>query len=144
MRSSAAAVAESSLLLWVLSAVVVMLATAVCLGWIRQAQLNPRLRDNWLACLIASAALGTGICGSIVLALSAEALPFPLGYRMRDVPLVWLGAVIGCFPVVAWLGSGARWYSVIFSGPSRPRTAGSRLITFATSLASFMISLALW
>ena len=116
MRSSAASVAESSLLLWALSAIVVMLATSVCLGWIRQAQLNPRLRDNWLACLIAAAALGTGVCGSIVLALSAEAMPFPLGYRMRDVSLLWLGAVTGCFPVIAWLGSSARWYALIISG----------------------------
>lgn len=116
MRSSAATVAESSLLLWALSAIVVMLATSVCLGWVRQAQINPRLRDNWLASLIAAAALGTGICGSIVLALSAEAMPFPLGYRMRDVPLLWVGAIAGCFPVMAWLGSGTRWYAVILSG----------------------------
>jgi len=113
MRVSAT---ESSLLLWVLGAMVILMAASVCMGWIRQAQLNPSFRENWLACVIASAALGTGLSGAIVLALGAEALPFPVGYRYRDVPLLWAGAILGCLPAVAWLGLSQRWFAVVISG----------------------------
>jgi hypothetical protein len=61
--------------------------------------------------------MGTGLSSCAVLALSSEALPFPLGYQFSRVMLLWGGSVLACLPpcywlmrsqgVVAFLGSGA-------------------------------------
>lgn len=92
------------------------MAASVCLGWLRQAHLRPGLRQNAVASLVAAAALGLGMCGAIVLALSAEALPFPLGYRYRDVPMLLLGSVVLCFPAIWWLANSLRWWALVGSG----------------------------
>ncbi len=115
MKSSAS-VAESSLLLWMLAAIVLVMAVSASLGWVRQGMLRAGLHKRWLPAGIAAATLGTGICAAIVLALSAEALPFPIGYRLREVPLLWLIAIVGCFPVMALLCNNHRWYSSIAGG----------------------------
>lgn len=107
---------DSSVLLWVLSAVVIVMGAMVAMGWLRQARSTPRLRDNWVAVLIAAAALGTGICGSIVLGLSAAHLPFPIGFGRREAPLLWLGTVAGCFVATALLGRSLRWPSALAAG----------------------------
>jgi NO-binding membrane sensor protein with MHYT domain len=116
MRASSANVAESSLLLWALSAVVVILAGLVVLGWLRQAHLNPHLRQRWRATLIAAATFATGICASVVLSLSAEALSFPLGYRLRDVPLLLVGTVLAVWPAMILLGLSRKWYATVGGG----------------------------
>ena len=108
--------AESSLLLWALSALTLLMSAVVCLGWTRQAQSTPRWRDNWLACVIAGVSLGTGLCAAIVLSLSAEALPFPLGYRWLDVPLLWLGSCLICMLAMAWLANSASRVATIGAG----------------------------
>jgi NO-binding membrane sensor protein with MHYT domain len=116
MKSSAVNVAESSLLLWVLAAVVLVMAVLVAMGWVRQGQMRPGLRRNWLPALIAGVTLGTGICAAVVLALSAEALPFPIGYRLREAPLLWGAAMLGCIPPMALLCNTHRWFATIASG----------------------------
>lgn len=107
---------ESSLLLWALSALTLLMSTLVCLGWTRQAQATPKWRHNWLACFIAGGAMGTGLCAAIVLALSAEALPFPLGYRWLDVPLLWLGSCMISILAMAWLANSGRGFAAIGAG----------------------------
>jgi NO-binding membrane sensor protein with MHYT domain len=111
-----ASVAESSLLLWMLAALVLVMAVSASLGWVRQGMLRAGMHKRWVPAAIAAATLGTGICAAVVLALSAEALPFPIGYRLRDVPLLWLTAIVGCFPVMALLCNTHRWYASVGGG----------------------------
>lgn len=103
MTEATANNSESSLLLWLVAMAVMLLAAHVYLAWIRHARREPEMRRSWPALLAAAATLGTGICSSMVLALSAEALAFPLGYQWWRVLLLWGGAMLGCLPVAWWL-----------------------------------------
>jgi NO-binding membrane sensor protein with MHYT domain len=114
--TAASAVVDSSMLMWFLAAVSAIMTASICQGWLRQAQLTPTLKRNWKASLIGAAVLGTGFTTAVVLALAAEALPFPLGYRLRDAPLLWLGSIIAFWPPVALLGCRFRWPVVVAGG----------------------------
>jgi NO-binding membrane sensor protein with MHYT domain len=114
--TAASAVADSSLLMWFLAIVAAIMTASLCQGWLRQAQLTPTLRKNWVASIIGAAVLGTGFTTALVLAMSAEALPFPLGYRLRDAPLLWLGSMIAFWPALALLGSRFSWPFVLLGG----------------------------
>ena len=118
MNASAAvsAVADSSLLMWVLAAISAIMTGSICQGWLRQAQQTPSLRKNWLASVISAAVLGTGFTAAVVLALSAESLPFPVGFRLRDAPLLWLGSMVAFWPALAFLGCYFRWPAVLLGG----------------------------
>jgi NO-binding membrane sensor protein with MHYT domain len=116
MNESAAHTSESSLLLWMLAAVVGMLATYVGLGWAREGQRNPMLRESWRALMLSAAAIGTGICCAMVLALSAEALAFPLGYPVGRVFMLWAAAMAGCLPACFLLIRSQRVLAIIGSG----------------------------
>lgn len=104
------------MLMWFLAAVAAIMTAVICQGWLRQAQLKPTLRENWLASVIGAAVLGTGFTTAVVLALAAEALPFPLGYRLRDVPLLWLASMIAFWPPLALLGCRLRWPAILGAG----------------------------
>ena len=104
------------MLMWFLAAISAIMTASICQGWLRQAQLTPTLKKNWKASIIGAAVLGTGFTTAVVLALAAEALPFPLGYRLRDVPLLWLGSMIAFWPPLALLGCRFRWPAVIAGG----------------------------
>lgn len=114
--TAASAAADSSLLMWVLAAVVAVMTASICQGWLRQAQMTPTLRQNWKASVLGAVVLGTGFTTAVVLALSAEALPFPLGYRLRDAPLLWLAAMVAFWPPLALLGCRYRWPQVLGAG----------------------------
>lgn len=116
MNASATTVTDSSLLLWALAALIAIMTASICLGWLRQAQLQPTLRQNWKASLIGALVAGTGFTSAVVLALSAEGLPFPLGYRLRDAPLLWIGAVVAFWPALALLGCKIRWPAIVAGG----------------------------
>jgi len=116
MNETAAHTSESSLLLWMLAAAVGVLATYVALGWVREAQRKPLLRDHWPAVLLSAAALGTGICSAMVLALSAEALVFPLGYPLGRVFLLWGAAMVGCVPACYLLVRSQRVLAIMGAG----------------------------
>ena len=116
MNASAPTVTDSSLLLWALAALVAIMTASICLGWLRQAQLHPTLRQNWKASLIGTLVAGTGFTSAVVLALSAEGLPFPLGYRMRDAGFLWVGAMLAFWPGLALLGCKVRWPAVLAGG----------------------------
>lgn len=94
---------ESSLLLLMLAAAVVVFAAHVSLGWIREIQRQPNLRQSWKGLLQAAFSMGTGLSSCAVLALSSEALPFPLGYQFSRVMLLWGGAILACLPTCCWL-----------------------------------------
>ena len=116
MNASASPVTDSSLLLWALAALVATMTASICLGWLRQAQLHPTLRQNWKASLIGTLVAGTGFTSAVVLGLSAEGLPFPLGYRLRDAALMWVGSIVAFWPALALMGCKTRWPAVLTGG----------------------------
>ena len=107
---------DSSLLLWVMAALVALLAAYLFIGWLRRAQGQTGWREVLGPVLLASAALGVGMSSTMVLAMSAEALAFPLCYRWLAVPGLVLGPVIACVPVAWWLSRQQNWLALIGSG----------------------------
>ena len=107
---------DSSLLLWVMAALVALLAAYVFIGWLRRAQGQAGWREVLGPVLLASAALGVGMSSTMVLAMSAEALAFSLGYRWLAVPGLVLGPVIACVPAAWWLSRQQNWLALIGSG----------------------------
>lgn len=103
LESSAQSNSDSSLLLWMLAAVLALFAAHVALGWIREVQRQKSFRDSWKGLLSAAVAMGSGISGSVVLALSAEALTFPLGYSLQRALVLWAAAILGSLPSCFWL-----------------------------------------
>jgi NO-binding membrane sensor protein with MHYT domain len=98
-------VAEFSLLLSLLGMGVTMLAAQVSLSWVRQAQRGTRPWRHWRALLMAALALGTGLGASAVLTMSAEGLPFSLGYHAGGATALWLLTVAACvlpLGLLAW------------------------------------------
>ena len=100
---------ESSLLLWLMAIVVTLLGAHVFIAWIRRAQ-GP---GSWRAATLAGAALGLGLTCSMLLTMSAEALPFPLGYRWLLVPALWLLPWALCVPLAWWLMRRRDWLVLI-------------------------------
>ncbi len=100
---------ESSLLLWLMAIVVTLLGAHVFIAWIRRAQ-GP---GSWRAATLAGAAIGLGLTCSMLLTMSAEALPFPLGYRWLLVPALWLMPWVLCVPLAWWLMRRRDWLTLI-------------------------------
>lgn len=115
-ETSAQTSTESSLLLLMLAAAVVVFAAHVSLGWIREGQRQPNLKQGWRSLLQAAFSLGTGLSSCAVLALSSEALPFPLGYQLSRVMLLWGGSVLACVPTCYWLMRSQGVVAVLGSG----------------------------
>lgn len=107
---------ESSLLLWVMAAIVAWLAAYLFVGWLRRTQGQVGWRAVLGPVALASAALGLGMASAMVLAMSAEGLAFALGYRWLALPALVLGPVIGCLPAAWWLSRRKNWLAVIGSG----------------------------
>ncbi len=115
-ETSAQTSTESSLLLLMLAAAVVVFAAHVCLGWIREIQRAPSLRQSWNGLLRAAFSMGTGLSSCAVLALSSEALPFPLGYQFSRVMMLWGGSILICLPTCYWLMRSQRLIAVLGGG----------------------------
>lgn len=86
--------AESTLLMWALSALIVGLSAHVLLGWMRQAQ------EEWewdltrlVQVSVGGVTFGTALSVSIPLGLAGESISFPVGYHLVAALLLWLGAV---------------------------------------------------
>lgn len=95
----------SSLMLWLLASAVMFAATFVAHGWLRQVQRSPEPRKAWGGLALAALALGTGLCGSIVIGVSSQGLPFLIGYQTTAAATQWALAVLGCllaFTLLAW------------------------------------------
>ena len=107
---------ESSLLLWVMAAAVAMLAAYLFVGWVRRAQSVQGWRGLAVPTLLAAMAMGLGMTSAMVLALSAEALSFPLGYRWLLVPALVFGPIVACLPMAWWLTRRQNWLALISCG----------------------------
>ena len=104
---------DSSLLLWLVAAVVAMLASHVSLRWALLARRSTPLWRQWPALLVASAAFGTGLTATMLLATAAQGLMFPVGYPWTWVAGLWLGTVLACVPVACALAASERWWLVL-------------------------------
>ncbi len=110
---SESSLAEYAVVLWVITAGVALLTAHVSLGWLARARRRPALTQSWPAQLLSAATLGTGVCATAVLGLSAEGLRFPVGYGSVAALVLWLGAVIACLPLVAALTVSSRGWAVL-------------------------------
>jgi NO-binding membrane sensor protein with MHYT domain len=115
-ETSAHTSTESSLLLLMLAAAVVVFAAHVSLGWIRETQRQPNLKESWKGLLQAAFSMGTGLSSCAVLALSSEAMPFPLGYQFSRVLLLWGGSMLACLPICYWLMRSHGVVAILGSG----------------------------
>lgn len=113
---SPSSTSESSLLLWVMAAIVALLAAYLFVGWLRRAQGEAGWSTVLGPVALASAALGVGMSSAMVLAMSAAGPAFPLGYRWLAVPGLVLGPVIACLPAAWWLSRRQNWLALIGSG----------------------------
>ncbi|MBC7939448.1 MAG: hypothetical protein H7Z19_06725 [Chitinophagaceae bacterium] len=107
---------ESSFLLWALGLLVYWLAAHVGLACVREAQREPGLHGNWAKLLVAGGALGTGMCAGFVLALTAETLAFPVGFRADAGVAAWLVAMSMATAVSLWLALRPGRSSFVFGG----------------------------
>jgi hypothetical protein len=107
---------DSSFLLWLMAAVVAVLAAYLFIGWVRRAQNGSGWREVTGPVLLAAAALGVGLSSAMVLALSAEALAFPLGYRWMLVPVLFGAPMLACVPAALWLSWRQNWLALLGAG----------------------------
>ena len=104
---------DSSLLLWLVSAIVALLASHVFVAWVRRSQSLSGFKALIGASTLAGTALGLGFTCSMVLALSAEALSFSLGYMWLALPALGLGPAVACVPVAWWLSRKHNWWTLL-------------------------------
>lgn len=108
---------DSSLLLWLLAAVVAILSMHVAQGWVLIARRQEPVWKQWPALLAAGCVLGTGICSAMLLAVSAQGLIFAIGYQFLPTAGLWLGAMLLCTAVAAWWSAAQRGWLLLASGP---------------------------
>lgn len=104
---------ESSLLLWLVAAVVAMLGAHVSLRWALLARRSTPLWRQWPALLIAASAFGTGLTSTMLLATAAQGLMFPIGYPWMWAAGLWVGTVLACLPLAFGLAASERWWLVL-------------------------------
>ncbi len=96
---------SGSLMLWLLASAVMLAASFVAHGWLRQVQRSPAPIRAWGGLLLAGLALGTGVCASFVIELTSQGLPFAIGYQTTAAAVLLALAVGGCllaFTLLAW------------------------------------------
>ena len=109
-------IGQSSFLLWAMAALVSVLAAYLFVGWVRRAQGAYSLSELWGSALLASSVLGLGLSSSTVLALSAPAMAFPLGYRWWALPWLVLCPMAACLPAAWWLSRRQDWLALLGAG----------------------------
>lgn len=82
------------MLLWLLSAVLAVLAAYVAQGWLRQGLRHARPPMAFGALAIAAFTWGSLVTAVAVLSIAGVALPFPVGFRTVVAPLVWVGSIL--------------------------------------------------
>jgi NO-binding membrane sensor protein with MHYT domain len=109
-------IGDFSLLLWVMAAVVALLSSYLFIGWVRRAQAQGDWRQWVGLSVLGGCALGLGISSAMVLAMSAEALAFPLGYRWIALPALFLAPPLLCTPAALWLSRSRKWPALLGAG----------------------------
>jgi hypothetical protein len=114
-----------SLLLWSMAVVVAMLASHLFIAWIRRAQGLQHPRDAIGPALASGGALAVGLSSAMLLALGAERLAFPLGYRWPALPVLVTLSFVLCLSA-AWL---------LIRRRNLPALAGAGLLMALASLS---------
>ncbi len=104
---------DSSLLLWLVAAVVAMLGAHVALRWALLARRARPLWRQWPALLAAGTAFGMALTSAMLLATAAQGLMFPIGYQPLWVVGLWLGTWLACIPLFVALAASDRWWVVV-------------------------------
>lgn len=122
------ALVEASDLMWASTYVIAMLAAHVAIGYLRRSRHAPAARPRNVMVLLAAAALAAGTMSAMLLGISAQALPYLVGYRALGVGAAMLGAAAGAGVVLFVL---ARW-------PRPVSVIGGGIVVAAASLAAQM------
>lgn len=93
---------DSSLLLWLLGALLGIASAYAALGWVRHAKYLHGWR-RWGGVAAGAALLGSGFTVATVLGLAGEAFSFPLGFKRLWAIALALGAAVLAWPVLAIL-----------------------------------------
>lgn len=105
-----------SLMLWLLASAVMLAASFVAHGWLRQVQQQPVPRKAWGGLLLAALVLGTGLCASFVIELTSQGLPFAIGYKAASAAVLLVLAVAGCLVAFTLLAWHPGWPAYIVAG----------------------------
>ena len=107
---------SGSLLLWLLASAVMLAASFVAHGWLRQVQRTRAPLKSWGGLLLAALALGTGLCASFVIELTSQGLPFAIGYKTTAAAVLLALAVGGCLLAFALLAWRPGWPAYVLAG----------------------------
>jgi hypothetical protein len=113
---SSSSLGDSSLLLWLMAALVVVLGAYLFIGWVHRAQSAEHWKHALWPSVIAGASIGVVIPSSMTLSMAAQPLPFPLGYLWAAAPVLFLTPMLACMPVALWLTRRQNWLAMIGSG----------------------------
>lgn len=99
-----------SVLLWLASALITFLGARTFMEFLRRLNYEGPIR-LWRELLLGSAALVLGMWGSLVVDISAQGLPFELGYHPAKI----FGSLVACYlimvMIVAWVTFRPAWPS---------------------------------
>jgi NO-binding membrane sensor protein with MHYT domain len=116
MDEPLAVLPSGSLTLWLLASAVMLAASFVAHGWLRQVQRAPAPLKAWGGLLLSALALGTGLCASFVIELTSQGLPFPIGYQATAAAVLLALAWAGCLLAFALLAWRPGWPAYIAGG----------------------------
>ena len=108
--------AQAAPLLLLLAFIVMLLAAHVASGYTRWTLRDPRPVMRWLFRAAAAVALGSGLWASMVLAISAEAQSYALGFSGLQLAAAWAGAVVAVAIALSPLALGPGPLVVTASG----------------------------
>lgn len=91
---------DSSLLLWLLGALLSVVTAYAALGWVRHAKYLEGWR-RWGGVAAGAALLGSGFTVATVLGLAGEAFAFPLGFKRLWAIGLAVGAIVVALPILA-------------------------------------------
>jgi NO-binding membrane sensor protein with MHYT domain len=116
MDEPVAVLPSGSLTLWLLASAVMLAASFVAHGWLRQVQRSPAPIKAWRGLLLAALALGTGLCASFVIELTSQGLPFAIGYQTTAAAVLLALAVGGCLLAFCLLAWRPGWPTYVLAG----------------------------
>jgi NO-binding membrane sensor protein with MHYT domain len=94
MDDSSPQLPEPFLLLWLLGALLAVLACHLALGYARQARRQPARAGLAVSVTAGALAWGTGIMAAMVLSVATTPLAFVVGYGGALLAAIWAGAVV--------------------------------------------------
>lgn len=104
------------MLLWLLSAMMAVLAAYTAQGWLRQGLKRPHPMLAFGPLALAALVWGSVLAAVPVLSLSAASTPYPVGFRTVVMPLLWLGTVMLVAVALYGLLCRRTWWMYLLTG----------------------------